>query len=362
MLPVATEPSLAAPARRTLTLAIATALITGACAVIGAYRLGLPLRDPDGFLGPAWLRMPLIVAVALVVDIVPRAARKALAAGSLRRLPAAAREVATTRWPLRRLLPVVLAVASFYVTYVAYRNLKNFLPFVHQTSEDLQLAHVDRILTFGHNPAALLHGLLGTGVTAHVLSTAYTGFLVFVPISVAASLIWSKHLSHGLWYVSALCLNWALGAASYYIIPASGPFYALPWDFATLPHTGAGSLQVSLVRARVEVLADPNATSAVSGVAAFASLHVSVIFTAALIVQLTSTRALFRYAMWIYFVLVAVSTVYFGWHYLADDIAGLFIGSVSVVAGAWATGHLRSPQRRASVPAVEQRAGSTVLG
>lgn len=361
MLPVATDSSLAAPARRTLVLAIATAFVTGACAVIGAYRLGLPLRDPDGFLGPAWLRMPLIVAVALVVDITPRAVRRALAGGGLRRFPSAVRDVSLTRWPLRRLVPVLVAVASFYVTYVAYRNLKNFLPFVHQQPEDLALAHIDRVLTFGHNPAALLHGLLGTGLSAHVLSTAYTAFLVFVPISVAASLIWSRRLSHGLWYVSALCLNWALGAASYYTIPASGPFYALPWDFATLPRTGAASLQLSLVRARVEVLADPHATSAVSGVAAFASLHVSVIFTAALIVHLTTTHRLFRTVMWVYFALTVTATVYFGWHYLVDDIAGLFIGTVSVGAGAWATGHLRTPLRRSPARAVE-RSGSTVLG
>jgi hypothetical protein len=236
---------------------------------------------------------------------------------------------------------VLIAVASFYTTYVAYRNLKSFLPFVRTGSDDDQLAAIDRMLTLGHNPGTLLHEVLGTGVSAHVLSAVYVAFLVFVPISVAASLIWSRNLNHGLWYVTALCIDWALGVASYYAIPASGPFFALPWDFAQLPATDASALQESLVRSREIVLLDPHATSRVSGIAAFASLHVACIFTAALTVQLTRPHVLWRRVMWVYFALTVLSTIYFGWHYLADDIAGLFIGGAAVMTSGWATGHLR---------------------
>ena len=48
---------------------------------------------------------------------------------------------------------------------------------------DRQLADVDRALFLGHDPAALLHGLLGTGVATHVLSTVYAAFIVFLPLS-----------------------------------------------------------------------------------------------------------------------------------------------------------------------------------
>ena len=34
-----------------------------------------------------------------------------------------------------------------------------------------------------------------------------------------------------------------------------------------------------------------------------------------------------------------VATLYFGWHYVADDIAGMAIGLVAVWAGAKVTGH-----------------------
>ena len=34
--------------------------------------LGVPLRDPEGFLGPAWIRLPLLVLGAFLADVVPR--------------------------------------------------------------------------------------------------------------------------------------------------------------------------------------------------------------------------------------------------------------------------------------------------
>ncbi|TNM64446.1 inositol phosphorylceramide synthase [Streptomyces sp. NP160] len=366
--PGASAPSVATvevPSRRhrhrVLLLAAGTAAVTGGLAVIGSVALGIPMRDPDGFLGPGWVRMPAIVAVCLLLDVLPRAAWRLRAHGELRSvqgLVRSARDVAAARWPWRRLVPVLVAVASFYITYVGYRNLKNFLPFIHEGSQDLALVASDRLLAFGNNPAEVLHAVLGTGVSAHVLSFVYMGYLIFVPVSVAVALIFWRHLSHGLWYVTALCLNWALGAASYYLIPASGPFYALPWDFTDLSRTDVTGLQAALVRNRSIVMADPDVSGTVSGIAAFASLHVSVVFTAALIVQLIRMPRLVRRAMWGFFVLTVLATIYFGWHYIVDDLAGVAIGGIAVWAGAWATGNLRDPARRREDDDEDDVAGS----
>jgi len=54
---------------------------------------------------------------------------------------------------------------------------------------------------------------------------------------------------------------------------------------------------------------------------------------------------------------VVLSTSYFGWHYIADDVAGAVIALVSVYVGAWATGH-RVPWRgRPGTPFYHQRPG-----
>ena len=50
---------------------VAIAAVMGALAVITGWRLGYPLRDPDGFLGPAWVRLPMLCIGAFIIDVVP---------------------------------------------------------------------------------------------------------------------------------------------------------------------------------------------------------------------------------------------------------------------------------------------------
>ena len=103
-----------------------------------------------------------------------------------------------------------------------------------------------------------------------------------MPISLGAALIASSNPIPGLWYVTALGLNWTLGVVSYLVLPALGPVFVAPDFYANLPETGTAALQQALIYERHEALAGQAAQS----IAAFASLHVSVVFTAALIAQL----------------------------------------------------------------------------
>lgn len=325
--------------RGPLSVAVATTAVLGVLACWAAVALDLPLRDPDGVLGPSYVRLPLVVLFFLLLDLLPRSA---LRAGGIRAFPATVVAEARQRWPRRRLGLASTGLAAFYVSYVAYRNLKSFLPFLRPDLTDAELLSVDRRLLGGSDAATLLHQLLGTGVSAHVLSSAYLAFLVFVPVSLAVALIWSDDLGRGMWYVSALCLNWALGTACYYLLPSLGPVYVDPATFAALPETGVSALQRSLLEVRLEVLSLPRATDSIHGIAAFASLHVSVVFTAALMAQLLHLRAVVRYAAWVFFLLTVLATLYFGWHYVVDDLAGMVIGALSVWLAALGTDYLRA--------------------
>jgi hypothetical protein len=321
-------------------LAMAVALATSIAAVACALVLNLPLRDPDGFLGPTYVRLPLIVAAMLAVDVVPRAVVRMR---SLRTLPELVLQVARDRWPWRRLLPALIGLAAFYVTYVSYRNLKHFLPLLRPTLVDDELRALDSALTGGTPPAQYLHELLGIGVAAHVLSWIYLAFLVFVPASLALALVSRGRSGDASWYVTALCLNWALGTASYYILPSMGPIYSEPDVFRMLPDTGTWQLQVSLLESRSLVVTDPGGTDRVQSIAAFASLHVSIVLTAALIAQLVLSSLVVRTSLWTYFGLTAIATIYFGWHYVADDVAGVAIALASVALAGWGTGRFRRP-------------------
>jgi hypothetical protein len=307
---------------RPYAFAVLLAAVAAVVSVVVAASFELPLRDPDGIAGPAYVRLPLIVVLFLAADIVPRL---------VRRRGAPVRRVLRERLSPERLGLVAAGMASFYVSYVAYRNLKGALPFARPTLHDEQLLRLDEWMAFGHDPALLLHDLLGTGTAAYVLSSAYLIYLLFVPLSLGAALVWGRNVRIGSWYVTALCLNWLLGAVSYYILPSLGPVFVQPERYAVLPETGVSLLQESLARARLEVLADPTGADAIAGVAGFASLHCSVVFTAVLMAHLARLPVFVRVALWVFLLLTVTATAYFGWHYLIDDVAGLLLGAVSVL-------------------------------
>ena len=331
--------------RRAYGFAVGLAVTFGLLAWVASYRVGQPLRDPDGLAGPSYIRLPLIVILFFLADVVPRVL---IRNRGFKNFGSSVKEYTKRRWTRSRIALVLVGLSSFYVVYVAYRNLKGLLPFVREGLNDTLLERLDRALLFGHHPATVLHEVLGTGVSAHVLSFAYTGFLLFVPVSLGAALVWSKNVSTGFWYVTALCINWVLGVASYYWLPAQGPYFANRSLFLDLPDTGVTALQGALRNGRSRVLFDPFGTDGVQSVAAFASLHVSIIFTAALICHYVIPNRWVRWSMWVYFVLTTVATIYFGWHYLLDDVAGLAIGWAAVWIGAKTTGHVMRVQRHAA--------------
>jgi len=307
---------------RPYAFAVLLAAVAAVVSVVVAASFELPLRDPDGIAGPAYVRLPLIVVLFLTADIVPRL---------VRRRGASVVQVLRTRLSPERLGLVAAGMASFYVSYVAYRNLKGALPFARPTLHDEQLLRLDEWMAFGHDPALLLHDLLGTGTAAYVLSSVYLVYLLFVPLSLGAALVWGRNVRIGSWYVTALCLNWLLGAVSYYLVPSLGPVFVQPERYAVLPETGVSLLQENLARARLMVLADPTGADAIAGVAGFASLHCSVVFTAVLMAHLARLPIVVRAALWVFLLLTVTATAYFGWHYLIDDVAGLLLGAVSVL-------------------------------
>jgi hypothetical protein len=144
------------------------------------------------------------------------------------------------------------------------------------------LLRLDREIAMGDDPADILHQVLGTEAAAHFLSFVYVAWIVFIPLSLAAALVWTRDARRGIWYVTAVSFDWMLGAATYYLVPSVGPIYERPGSFAELPDTASSRLAGVLLDARLEVLADPHSSEQVQTIAAFASLHVGILVTAAL--------------------------------------------------------------------------------
>jgi membrane-associated phospholipid phosphatase len=264
------------------------------------------------------------------------------------------------RWTRGRIAAVAVALVSFYVTYLAYRNLKAVVPLLRPGDLfDGQLADIDRATFFGHDPTVLLHDLLGTGVVAHILSTFYVAFIVFLPLGLGLALVFAERLQVSLFYAAALSINWILGAISYFLLPALGPVYVDTAAFASLPHTEVTTLQQMLLDDRVAFLANP-ATGTPQAIAAFASLHVAMSFSALITAHMLNLARWVKQALWAWLILTFVATVYLGWHYFIDDLAGLVIGAAAILLAMVATGFdPRSAARREPAVRGEQQTAPT---
>jgi membrane-associated phospholipid phosphatase len=308
------------------------AALTVVAALIATAEAGFTFRDPDHVAALYVVEVGAGVALLVLLDVYLRARRRTgLRWPPKHELGAIRRE----RWTLKRSAIVALAIVAFYVTYLAYRNLKASLPLLRPGDLfDIQLADADRFLFFNHDPAALLHDLLGTGVAAHLLSTFYIAFIVFLPLSLGLALVFVERLAVSLFYATAMCVNWVLGLVTYFLLPSLGPIYFYPSWFADLPYTEVSRLQELLMDDRVGFLANPD-TGTPQAIAAFASLHIAMSFTALLAAYILNLARGLKIALWIWLGLTFVATVYLGWHYIVDDFAGLIIGALALVI-AWA--------------------------
>lgn len=322
--------------RRPATLLISIAVVMGGLAVITAISLDKRLADPEGFLGPAWLRLPLLLLGAFLLDMLPRIVW--LSKGNPARWPSIVADRVRTHWTRERLVLVVLGIVCFYTTYVSYRNLKSFLPFVMGDKKyDYELYLVDRALFLGHEPALVLQGVLGTDAVAYFLSTIYLWFLPLVPLALTAWLVWSRKISYGYWFATSQCIAWSLGTLSYYLLPTLGPGFFAAWLYEPLAPTPTTDLMESLSVARARVTIE-GVEGAVQSTAGFASLHVAITLLVALMVQYTVRIRVLHWIFWVNFGLTIVATLYFGWHYVSDDIAGILIALLAFYLGGRVSG------------------------
>lgn len=294
-------------------------------AALVAWSLGLSLHDPDG---STFIRLPGIVVLALLIDVFPRSAVRAK---RWRDIGRSLVEVARERWTAANLRFMLIGLVGWYATYAAIRNLKGFVPFANANLYDDDLARLDRALFFGHRPAAVLHDLLGTDVAAHILSFFYLLWIVALPASLGVALVWVRRDRISSWWVTAVSVDWILGVVINFSLPTVGPIYERPGDFAGLDGTMTGTLQQTMWSDRLEVLAHSGHTNAVQNIAAFASLHVAIAMTACVVAHRAGLHRALVWSLRVFLVITMFATVYFGWHYVSDVLAGLLLG----IVGAW---------------------------
>jgi membrane-associated phospholipid phosphatase len=314
------------------------ALLTVATVIVARVE-DLPVRDPDGVAMPTYIRFPLILGIAFLLDVLPRAAVRSRT--DLSRLGTDFLAVVKERWRRRHVLFALSGLGTWYVCYAAFRNLKSYVPFVRGKDNlfDDRFERIDKAIWFGHDPAQVMHSLFGTHFMATIFSLVYIAWIVFIPVSLAIALMWTRAPAAASWFVTAIAVDWLLGAAGYFAFPTVGPVYSDPATFAHLKHTYATGLVNDLASSRAEVLANPWATDAVQSVAAFPSLHVGMMVTVCLFVMYLPFPRWLKVTSWVFLVLTIVSTIYIGWHFSTDAVGGAVVGAIALYLAAIGTGN-----------------------
>lgn len=332
------------PSRRWLMAAGCTWAVAALFVVVTllwSHHVGVGLRDPQGRM----LRHKLIGAVELflvlaAVDVVVRTVRASRGHGwSWTRL----REQLVERWGVRRLALLLSTLLAYHLVYFSYRNMKSWDAL--NTPRDHDLAAVDKWLFFGHTPASVLHDLLGQGhPTATVLAHAYEVFSQVVSVAIVAAPAFITRTRRGMVMVTAGLWAWVLGTISYYAVPSLGPCftaspgqsgsgaYTTPTDFAGLPPTLIQPHWTDYWQQRSAFLADPSDPHTFVSISAFASLHVGLTCLIVLMAAYYRKRLL-TILLAVYLVAVMASTVYFGWHFFVDVLAGLVLAVASIALG-----------------------------
>jgi hypothetical protein len=144
--------------------------------------------------------------------------------------------------------------------------------------------------------------------------------------------VFADRLRDGFVFLASAIWVWMLGVGTYYLIPSLGPFNSEPQDFAGLPRTIVTDTQARYLAQRAHLLAHPAASDAFAQVSAFASLHVGVTCVILLMLRYYRFRRAAR-VMSVYLAATMVATVFLGWHFAVDDVAGLAIAVAAVWLG-----------------------------
>lgn len=317
-----------APGRPWVTSAVAFWVVVvafGVVTLLWSAHVGVGLRDPNGRLFRNKLTDAILLFLALaVLDVLVRTVRAGWSIAQLRSQFA-------TRWDVRRMALLLAGLVGYHVVYVSYRNLKSWDAF--NTPRDHDLLAFDRHVFFGHSPASLLHDLLGQShMMAGFLAQVYESFPKLVSLTIVAAPAFITATRRGLVTPAAGMWAWILGTISYYAVPSLGPCYSAAADFVGLPHTTITDGQANYMQERLAFLAHPSDPSTFVSISAFASLHVGLTCMIMLLAAYYRKRVL-TIVLAVYLVLVMISTVYFGWHFFADLLAGLVLGVLSVTLG-----------------------------
>lgn len=210
------------------------------------------------------------------------------------------------------------ALSAMFVVFI---NLKHLLPFLTDTLYDQTLVENERWLFGGMLFAERLWQVLGLGA-AEFLSAMYEFWYTYIAALILL-MIFQRNALLANRFSTAFCLMWFLGLLLVVIFPTWGPCFFVPDVFEALPKTYMTELQHKLWMNKLHLDKNPMSEKAVFMISGLPSLHFAATILGSLF--LSKVSKFLSVLSWLFCFLTFLSTIYFGWHYLLDDVASVVL-------------------------------------
>ena len=221
-----------------------------------------------------------------------------------------------SRKMLVRDLRLIHAISVMFVVYI---NLKHLIPSISPAMWDPELYRWENS-HFGNLIGVYMQQSMSIQA-APILSLGYVAFYSFVAVLIF-TMVLSRRDVLACDFAAAFVLLWFLGILFVYLVPTLGPCFAYPELYSHLPFTEVTELQQRLLEHRQHLIDHAN-SKAVYLISGFPSLHLAVPILATF--YLRQLHWILALVSGLFAVLTAITTLYFGWHYLLDDIGSIVL-------------------------------------
>jgi hypothetical protein len=221
----------------------------------------------------------------------------------------------------RRILNDLRFVNCIALVFFLYFNLKHLVPHVNPSLYDAILLKTDRLIFSGQISGEWLQGILGYRY-AEVLSSGYTLFYGYT-FFLAMVFILPRNQPLTQEFFTSFVLLWFVTILVIYAVPTLGPCFYVPEYFANIPSCKVTDVQAMLWKHKMFLDKFPKSEKGIFAISGFPSLHLAVPILGALYFRHFS-----RFLAWLSWVFVGITiltTLYFGWHYLLDDVGAFLL-------------------------------------
>ncbi len=236
------------------------------------------------------------------------------------------------RTQLQEALHVTRLMFSLLLCFAAYSNIKPLIPVINPRLFDAEFYRLDYLLCLGNDPFIFLNSIQWQPFQG-LMQQSYFFFFFFIIFALTGTLLFgdARHFEKT---ISAFIIAYYLATVTYFIFPAVGPAFAE----ATAPifeSTNDNGLKRHLLSLYIEFCRNPQSADIrlFSGLAAFPSLHIA--HCLLFLYYLWKVEKVIVFLLALPFVLLSVSTIYLGWHYVTDFYGGILIALLTVYAVRW---------------------------